>query len=588
MPSHRLEGSIVFRAILVSIFLLVAGTATAQTKVALLIANANYTAVTALKNPPNDIAILRGTLEAAGFDVSLLENATRAEMSAALGAFEEKVENADIGMVYYSGHGIEVNGENFLIPVDAALRSDRDIKYEAIVLNDVIATLSKARAFKLVLLDACRDNPFLRTMKHGLTKGVPTRGLARVDSSESNLLIGYATAPGDVATDGDGATSPYAQALARHIATPGLEIEAALRAVAKEVFEATGGKQRPFKTGSLFDTVMLGPDGTAPVVPQTEDACRDAATHWAGISATTDRALFEEHLRNFPNCAFASLARMRLASLSVDQGAGQATIAIPAAPVHESEDNVPQTECDLLASAPDDKMKIAALAGVAFTAIPTDRAVEACRVAVDQYPRTARLWYQLGRSLHKAGDYAKASEAYIVAGNYGSAAAMNGLGRLLSLLAREGRTDEFAPVLAWYQDHVAKDQAATAVELAGAFEEKAQLRRAFDMYTVAARFDEPNALYKLSWLADRGALGPRDPTLAATYMVRALKSGLLTSFQSDVWYGSPRIAEESAWSYEFRVALQKEMTSAGVYSGKIDGRLGPSTVKAVERLRKKL
>lgn len=259
MPSYRLGGFIVFRAILVSIFLLVAGAATAQTKVALLIANANYTAVTALKNPPNDIAILRGTLEAAGFDVSILENVTRAEMSAALGAFEEKVENADIGMVYYSGHGIEVNGENYLIPVDAALRSDRDIKYEAIVLSDVIATLSKARAFKLVLLDACRDNPFLRTMKHGLTKGVPTRGLARVDSSESNLLIGYATAPGDVATDGDGATSPYAQALARHIATPGLEIEAALRAVAKEVFEATGGKQRPFKTGSLFDTVVLGP-----------------------------------------------------------------------------------------------------------------------------------------------------------------------------------------------------------------------------------------------------------------------------------------------------------------------------------------
>jgi tetratricopeptide (TPR) repeat protein len=587
MPSYVLGGYIVFRAILVSIFLLVAGAAAAETKVALLIANANYTAVTALRNPPNDIAILRGTLEAAGFDVSILENGTRTEMSAALGAFEEKVASADIGMVYYSGHGIEVNGENFLIPVDAKLQSDRDIKYEAIVLSDVIATLSKARAFKLVLLDACRDNPFLRTMKHGLTKGVPTRGLARVDSSESNLLIGYATAPGDVATDGDGATSPYAQALARHIATPGLEIEAALRAVAKEVFEATGGAQRPFKTGSLFDTVMLGPSSATSVVQEKQDACRDAATHWAGISTTTDRALFEEHLRVFPNCAFASLARMRLASLNTDQGAGQIAIALPAAPVHESENGVPQTECDLVASAPDDKMKIASLEGVAFTAIPTDRAVEACRVAVDQYPRTARLWYQLGRSLHRAGEYAKASEAYIVAGNYGSAAAMNGLGRLLSLLAREGKTEEFAPVLVWYQEHLARDQAATAVELAGTFEEKAQLKRAFDMYAVAAKFDEPNALYKLSWFSDRGALGPRDPTLAATYMVRALKSGLLTYFQSDVWYGSPRIREESEWSYEFRVALQKEMTSAGVYSGKIDGRLGPSTVKAVERLRRK-
>lgn len=581
-----LGGWMLFRAILVGIFLLVAGGASAETKVALLIANANYTAVTALKNPPNDIAVLRGTLEAAGFAVSTLENGTRAEMSAALSTFEDKVAAADIGMVYYSGHGIEVNGENFLIPVDATLRSDRDIKYEAIVLSDVIATLSKARAFKLVLLDACRDNPFLRTMKHGLTKGVPTRGLARVDSSESNLLIGYATAPGDVATDGDGGTSPYAQALARHIALPGLEIEAALRAVAKEVFEATGGKQRPFKTGSLFDTVMLGPSETTSNVK--EDACRDAATHWTGISTSTDRSLFEEHLRNFPNCAFASLARMRLASLGSDQGAAHASITIPSAPADESENGVPQTECDLLASAPDDKMKVASLDGVAFTGIPTDQALAACRAAVDQYPRTARLWYQLGRSLHRAGDYTKASEAYIVAGNYGSAAAMSGLGRLLSLLAREGKTEEFQPVLVWYQEHITKDQAATAVDLGNAFEEKAQLKRAFDIYTVAAELGEPNALYKLSWFSDRGALGPRDPTLAATYMIRALKSGLLKHFQSDVWYGGPRIAEGDQWSYEFRVAFQKEMASAGVYSGKIDGRLGPSTVKAVDRLRKKL
>lgn len=575
-----------FRAILVSMFFLVAGAAAADTKVALLIANANYTTVASLRNPPNDIAVMQATLEAAGFDVSTLKNGTRAEMSAALASFEEKVEEADIGLVYYSGHGVEVNGENFLIPVDAALRSDRDVKYEAIVLSDVFGALSKARSFKLVLLDACRDNPFLRTMKHGLTKGVPTRGLARVDSSESNMLIGYATAPGDVATDGDGATSPYAKALARHIALPGLEIEAALRAVAKEVFEATGGRQRPFKTGSLFDTVMLGPSKTTSV--PSEDACRDAATHWSGISTSTDRSLFEEHLQNFPDCAFASLARIRLASLTPAQDAGRIAIAIPSAQTHESENQVPQTDCDLFASAPEDKMKVDSVAGVPFLDISTDHALEACRAAVDQYPRTARFWYQLGRSLHKAGEYAKASEAYIVAGNYGSAAAVNGLGRLLALLARDGKTDEFVPVLDWFQDHITKEQASTATELGSAFEEKAQLKRAIDVYTVAAKFDEPNALYKLSWFSDRGTFGTSDPKLAAAYMVRSLKSGLLKYFQSDVWYGSPRITEADQWSFEFRVALQKELVSAGAYSGKVDGRLGSSTVKAVEKLRKKL
>ncbi|UDF32355.1 UNVERIFIED_ORG: caspase family protein (plasmid) [Roseateles sp. XES5] len=575
-----------FRAILVGIIFLIAGAAAAETKVALLIANANYTSVTPLKNPPNDIAAMRATLETAGFNITTLENGTRAEMSAALASFEEKVGNADIGLVYYSGHGVEVNGENFLIPVDAALRSDRDVKYEAIVLSDVLGVLSKARSFKLVLLDACRDNPFLKTMKQGLTKGAPTRGLARVDSAESNMLIGYATAPGDVATDGDGATSPYAKALARHIASPGLEIETALRAVAKEVFEATGGKQRPYKTGSLFDTVMLGPTETAPIAK--DDVCRDAATHWAAISNSTARALFEEHLQNFSNCAFASLARMKLASLEPDQGTERMTIAIPTLSAQEGENDTPQTDCDLLAAAPDDRMKLASVPGVAFTEIAVDRALEACQAAVDQYPRTARLWYQLGRSQHKAGEYAKASEAYIVAGNYGSAAAVNGLGRLLALLAREGKTEEFVPVLAWFQEHVTKEQASTATELGSAFEEKAQMKRAIDVYSVAAKFDEPNALYKLSWFADRGTFGASDPKLAATYMIRSLKSGLLTHFQSDVWYGSPRIIEENQWSFDFRLALQREMISAGVYSGKVDGRLGPSTVKAVERLRKKL
>ncbi|MGO7532818.1 caspase family protein [Rhizobium leguminosarum] len=574
-----------FRAILVSIFSLLAGAAAAETKVALLIANANYTSVAALKNPPNDIAVMRETLEAAGFDVSTLENGTRAKMSAALASFEEKVADADIGLVYYSGHGVEVNGENFLIPVDAALRSDRDVKYEAIVLSDVIGALSKARSFKLVLLDACRDNPFLRTMKHGLTKGGPARGLARVDSSESNMLIGYATAPGDVATDGDGATSPYAQALARHIASPGLEIEAAMRAVAKDVFQATGGRQRPFKTGSLFDTVMLSPSKTTSV-PE-EDVCRDAAIHWAETSKSAERSLFEDHLKNFPNCAFASLARMRLASLTPDQRTGHATIVIPSAPIHGSEDDAPQTDCDLFASASDDKMKVASVDGVAFPDIATGQALEACQAAVDQYPRTARLWYQLGRSLHKAGEYAKASEAYIVAWNYGSAAAMNGLGQLLALLAREGKTEEFLPVLIWFQEHITKDRASSATELGGVFEEKAQLGRAVAMYTLAAKFDEPNALYKLSWFSDRGAFGASDPKLAATYMIRSLKSGLLTGFQSDIWYGTPRITEEGQWSFQFRVALQEEMISAGVYSGKVDGRLGSSTVKAVEKLRKK-
>ncbi|MCA0343591.1 MAG: caspase family protein, partial [Proteobacteria bacterium] len=329
--------------------------ALAARKAALLIGNATYAApATELKNPPNDITAMKATLETAGFEVTVLENAGRAAMSQALAGFEEKVAGADIGLIYYSGHGIEVSGDNFLIPVDAKLASDRDVKYETILLDDLLHALAGATKLKLVLLDACRDNPFLTSMKRPSTRGIPTRGLARVDSAESNMLIGYATAPGDVALDGDGAMSPYAAALSRHLVTPGLEIEAALRAVAKDVFEATDGRQRPFKTGSLFETVVLGEgrasDAAGSAIGQG-DPCRDASAHWAEIRESKDKAMFEDHLRLFPACAFTNIARQRMAAL---------------APAVSRQETSGETECDRLAAAENDPFKLAAAKGVDF------------------------------------------------------------------------------------------------------------------------------------------------------------------------------------------------------------------------------
>ena len=300
--------------------------ALAAGKVALLIGNARYSApATVLKNPPNDVAALKATLAAAGFDVTVAKNLSRAAMSEALAAFEEKAAGAEVGLVYYSGHGIEVNGDNFLLPVDVRLASDRDVKYEAILLDDVLAALSRVTKLKLVLLDACRDNPFLTTMKRVATKGIPTRGLARVDSAETNLLIGYATAPGDVALDGEGDNSPYAQALARHLVAPGHEVMTAMQAVARDVYGATAGRQRPFIAGSLFETVMLGPqaadDTTATNLPAI-DPCRDAATHWSAVRGRKNKALLEEHLRLFGACPFAAVAKTEITALDASQKTG--------------------------------------------------------------------------------------------------------------------------------------------------------------------------------------------------------------------------------------------------------------------------
>ncbi|GLR49205.1 caspase family protein [Shinella yambaruensis] len=411
--------------------------ALAERKAALLIGNAGYAApATVLKNPPNDITTMKATLEGAGFEVTVLQDAGRAAMSAALAAFEEKATGADIGLIYYSGHGIEVNGDNFLIPVDAKLASDRDVKYETILLDDLLHALAGATKLKLVLLDACRDNPFLTSMKRLSTRGIPTRGLARVDSAESNMLIGYATAPGEVALDGEGTMSPYATALSRHLVVPGLEVEAALRAVAKDVFEATGGKQRPFKTGSLFETVMLG-KGLAPDASGTighNDPCRDAAAHWAEIRESKDKVMFEDHLRLFPTCAFANIARQRMADL---------------APVVSVREATGETECDRLAAAENDPFRLASTKPIGFYDIDFARAIPACEAAIRDNPQEKRFFYQLGRSLDHGGRFPEALAAYRKAADLGNHQAMRNLAILYE--NGEGTSQDYAEAMRWFR-----------------------------------------------------------------------------------------------------------------------------------------
>ncbi|WP_439627217.1 endolytic transglycosylase MltG [Shinella sp.] len=311
------------RAVVFVLAVLLLAPAQAAVKVALLIGNAAYAdSASTLRNPPNDVAALRSVLEAADFEVTVVENAGRAAMSRALSEFSETAAQAEIGLIYYSGHGIEMNGENFLMPVDATLESDVDVEYETVALGKLVDALSGVKKFKLVLVDACRDNPLFSKMKRPLTRGGATKGLARIESTQSNLLIGFATSPGEIALDGEGDSSPYASALARHLVTPGREVEVVLRSVAKDVFEATKGKQRPYITGSLFETVILGRE--AEEAPATVDPCRDAAVHWQAVSSRGNVALLEEHVRLFPSCAFASLAKVEIEEL-LKSSAEQAT-----------------------------------------------------------------------------------------------------------------------------------------------------------------------------------------------------------------------------------------------------------------------
>jgi len=245
---------------------LLGGPALADKRVALVIGNSAYQNVHRLANPANDAAAMSSTLKSAGFDVVQLRRDLKAnEMRRALRDFSDKVRGADIAVVYFAGHGIEIDGINYLIPVDAVLERDIDAFDEAIPLDRILTVIDPAKQLRLVILDACRDNPFDKTMKRTIASRAIGRGLAKVEPTSPNTLIAFAARAGSVAADGDGENSPFTAALVKYLPKPGLDLRRAFGYARDEVLKVTNNLQEPFIYGSLGgDDVPLVP---AVIVP---------------------------------------------------------------------------------------------------------------------------------------------------------------------------------------------------------------------------------------------------------------------------------------------------------------------------------
>src|SRR5688572_4005632 len=212
-------------ALAATALLFVSGPAFAEKRVALVLGNSNYQNVAPLANPVNDSARIAATLKEAGFDVvDSRRDLPAAETRRALRDFADRARDADIAVVYYAGHGIEVDGSNYLIPVDAKLERDTDVYDEALSLDRVLIAIEPAKKLRLVILDACRDNPFAKSMKRTVASRAIGQGLAKVEPSSPNVLIAYSAKAGFTAADGDGQNSPFTAALSRHIATPGPDV----------------------------------------------------------------------------------------------------------------------------------------------------------------------------------------------------------------------------------------------------------------------------------------------------------------------------------------------------------------------------
>lgn len=240
------------------------GMAFAQQRVALVVGNGAYRAVPRLTNPGADAEAVAEALRGAGFRTELLRDAGKDAIEAALRRFGAAADGAELALFYFAGHGIQLGGENHLLPVDARLAHARDVDYELVGVPLVLRAMQGARA-RVLILDACRDNP-LATQIRGLsaTRSVG-RGLARVESVDLGTLIAFSTSPGAVALDGAGRNSPFTEALVQHMATPGLEIRQLMTRVRRSVVEATGGQQIPWDNSSLITEVVLRP-GRTPAV----------------------------------------------------------------------------------------------------------------------------------------------------------------------------------------------------------------------------------------------------------------------------------------------------------------------------------
>lgn len=296
-----------------------------EARVALIIGNGAYE-FSPLKNPVNDARLMAQTLGSLGFQVTLKENVNQIEMKRAIREFGEKIRNGGVGLFYFAGHGVQVKGQNYLIPVGSVITMEEEVEYEGLDAGFVMAQMANAKnRMNIVILDACRNNPFARSFRS------ESNGLASINAP-SGTLIAYATAPGSVASDGVGQNGLYTQELLLNMRTVGLNIEEVFKRVRVSVIEKTDNKQTPWESSSLtgaFYFVNPNSDGKPKPFPSTQTTIATVdpvvvdLAFWDSIKNSKAPEDYQAYLDKFPNGQFASIAKRRV-SIPADASPGKA------------------------------------------------------------------------------------------------------------------------------------------------------------------------------------------------------------------------------------------------------------------------
>ena len=301
--------------------------ALAEKRLALVVGNSAYRNAPPLQNPANDANDMATALQRLGFEVISGTDLDYLAMRDIVRRFSDRLSEASVALVFYAGHGLQVGGKNYLVPVDARIETQADLDLGTIDLDLLLRVMEADTRTSIVFLDACRDNPLAVDISRrlGARSGAVSRGLAPVDSGVGTL-IAFSTQPGNVALDGDGRNSPFTAALLKTIEVPGLAISDVMIDVRNQVLQATGRKQVPWDNSSLTGQFYFRPLAAAPAVGRA-GASDVEVTFWNSIKDARNPLLFEAYLKRYPDGAFAEIA-----TINVDQLKAAASRPLAPAP----------------------------------------------------------------------------------------------------------------------------------------------------------------------------------------------------------------------------------------------------------------
>ncbi|MBO9435023.1 caspase family protein [Ruegeria sp. R13_0] len=612
--------------------------ALADKRVALIIGNSDYQTVGALDNPINDASDLAIALEGLGFDVFLGTDLNRYEMLSLAESYGATAADSDVSLLFYAGHGFQVDGRNYLVPVDANLTSAADIPEQTVAMEEFVSRMERSDGIRLVFLDACRDNPF----EDGVLS--VDEGLARVGSA-ADFLFAYATQPDNVAFDGTGRNSFFTEALLSHIYTPGQDISDLLISVRKDVLAATGGRQIPWDNSSLtrqfrFDNSPVtaseetllwqvaanaqdaslmqlyidrypqgahatevvafldeaGQGGTQTRALSVEDQDEQAERLWKLAQRSRMRPLLEFYLEQYPDGSHAAQAQRLIASIP------------------RPEDSTPGGICERLATHPRDRT--ASITGVPFSRLQENAltAIQACSAAAAQSPELSHYVALLARATIAAGDVERAVTLYKQAAAEGDLRAMVSLAQLHE--SGTGVPQDMGTALDLYERAAEGGSADAMINLAVTLFEGQIVpkddARAVALLQQAADGGSAKATFNLGVLAQDGAAG--EPEQALGYFQKAARDGeyqgyLAAAILLDEGRGVPRDPLEAArmllrgtaedngaildqlslasdqWSRDTLMEVQRLLQKAGYYNSSIDGVPGPNFISALRQWR---